>query len=165
MLGKTRISDQGGVMKNVLGNGLLMAVVLAMLVALAAPALFAQETTAGIQGTVKDPSGAIINKASVEVTSSALIGIKRAETDQGYYRFANLPPGTYTLTVTAPGFRTYKQDNLNLEVGHVPSLDVAMQVGTLAETIEVTSQAAMVDVTQSKVQTNIPDTALENLPT
>jgi hypothetical protein len=152
-------------MKRVLGNGLLMAVVLAMLFALAAPAVFAQETTAGIQGTVKDPSGAIINKASVEVASSALIGIKKAETDQGYYRFANLPPGTYTLTVTAPGFRTYKQDNLNLEVGHVPSVDITMQVGTLAETVEVSAQGALVDVTQSKVQTNIPDTALENLPT
>src|SRR5258708_29079808 len=106
------------------GNGLLMAVVLAMLVALAVPALFAQETTAGIQGTVKDPSGAILSKATVEVTSPALIGTKRSDTDQGYYRFVNLPPGSYTLTVTASGFRTYKQANINLEVGHVPSLDV-----------------------------------------
>src|SRR5258708_37621170 len=103
------------------GNGLLMAVVLAMLVPLA---LFAQETTAGITGTVKDPSGAILNKATVEVSSPALIGTKRSDTDQGYYRFVNLPPGTYTLTVTSAGFRTYKQENINLEVGHVPSLDV-----------------------------------------
>src|SRR5258708_34420488 len=145
------------------GNRLLMAVVLVMLVALAVPAMIAEATTAGIQGTVKDPSGAILNKATVEVSSPALIGTKRSDTDQGYYRFVNLPPGTYTLTVTSPGFRTYKQDNISLEVGHVPSLDVTMQVGTLAETIEVSAQAAMVDVTQSKVQTNSPDTALENL--
>src|SRR6266436_9818215 len=92
-------------------NGLLMAVVLAMLVPLA---IFAQETTAGIQGTVKDPSGAILNKATVEVTSPALIGTKKSDTDQGYYRFVNLPPGSYTLTVTAPGFRTYKHDNNSL---------------------------------------------------
>jgi Carboxypeptidase regulatory-like domain/TonB-dependent Receptor Plug Domain/TonB dependent receptor len=127
---------------------------------------FAQETTAGLQGTVKDPSGASIANANVEVTSPALIGVKRLQTDQGgYYRFANLPSGTYTITVTATGFRTSKQENISLEVGHLPSIDVTMQVGTLAETVEVTEQTPVVDVTQSKVQTNISDKALMNIPT
>jgi len=126
----------------------------------------AQETTAGLQGNVKDASGGAIAKANVEVTSPALIGIKKAQTDvAGYYRFANLPPGTYTLTVTAAGFRTYKQDNLELLVGHLPTLDVTMQVGAVTETVDVSAQAALIDPTQSKVQTNIPDTSLMNLPT
>jgi len=74
------------------------------------PGAFAQETTAGLQGTLKDTSGGVIAKATVEVTSPALIGNKKVETDQGgYFRFANLPEGTYTVTVTATGFRSYSR--------------------------------------------------------
>src|SRR5262249_51010210 len=72
-------------------------------------AAVAQETTAGLQGVMKDPSGGVIAKGTIEVSSPALIGKKKTETDlSGYYRFANLPPGTYTVVATATGFRTAK---------------------------------------------------------
>ena len=130
------------------------------------PGAFSQETTAGLQGTVKDSSGGLIAKASVEVSSPALIGTKKAQTDQGgYFRFANLPPGLYSITVAVTGFRTFKQENLSLEVGRLPTLDFTMEVGTLAETVEVSSQATLIDSTQSKVQANISSTSLMNLPT
>lgn len=136
------------------------------MVALWFTAAFAQETTAGIQGTVKDPSGAVVAGATVEVTSPALIGKKTAVTDAGgYFRFAQLPPGTYTLTVTAANFRGYRQDDINLEVGHLPTLDPVLQVGTASETVEVSGQAPLVDVTQSKVQTNISQEQIAALPT
>src|SRR6516162_3924678 len=71
--------------------------------------LFAQETTGALQGTVKDPTGAVVSEAQVVATSNILVGTKTTTTDaSGYYRFANLPPGTYALTVTAKGFRTSK---------------------------------------------------------
>ena len=71
---------------------------------------FAQETTGGIVGTVKDPSGASVPDATISVTSSTLVGTKTVQTDSaGYYRFANLPPGSYTITVTANGFTTEKR--------------------------------------------------------
>jgi hypothetical protein len=139
---------------------------LAVLLLLVVPCAFAQETTAGLQGTVKDSTGAMIPKATVEVTSPALIGVKKMETDQaGYFRFANLPPGTYGITVTASGFRTYKQENIQLLVGHLPSIEVKMEIGALAETVEISAQAAIIDPTQSKVQTNVTDQSLMNLPT
>jgi len=139
---------------------------LLLLAGLVLPCALAQETTAGLQGTVKDSSGAVVVRAGVEVSGTALIGTKKVETDQGgYFRFANLPPGTYTLTVTAPGFRTFKQENISLEVGHLPSFDITLAVGAITETVEVSAAAAVIDVTQSKVQTNIPDTALTSLPT
>src|SRR5215831_774760 len=60
----------------------------------------AQETTGGVQGTVKDPQGAVIPGATVEVTSPALIGKKTATTDSGgFYHFEQLPPGVYSITV------------------------------------------------------------------
>src|SRR4051812_11939434 len=69
-----------------------------LIATLLSPMAFAQETTAGLQGTVKDPTGALVTKARVEVTSPALVGVKKLETDAGgYFRFANLPPGVYTL--------------------------------------------------------------------
>ncbi len=83
----------------------------------------------------------------------------------GYYRFANLPPGVYTVNITAPGFRGYRQANIVLEVGHLPAVDVTMEIGAVAETVEVSAQAAAIDPTQSKVQSNIPQASLMNLPT
>jgi hypothetical protein len=83
----------------------------------------AQETTGGLQGTVKDPSGAVVPNAKVVVTTSTMVGEKSLNTDNsGYYRFANLPPGTYTITVTGAGFDTAKRE-LVLEVGHLPTVD------------------------------------------
>src|SRR5215831_13098933 len=76
----------------------------------------AQETTGGLQGTVKDPSGALVPNAKVTVTGGSLVGSKEINTDTaGYYRFANLPPGAYTITVTANGFKTVKREGLVLE--------------------------------------------------
>lgn len=146
------------------GKRLLFAVVLTALLVL--PSALAQETTGGLQGTVKDTSGALIVKATVEVASPALIGTKKTETNQGgYFRFANLPSGVYAITIAAPGFRTYKEERISLAVGRLPTLDITMQVGTIAETVEVSAQAVLVDTTQSKVQTNISESILNNVPT
>ena len=90
---------------------------------------FAQETTGGITGTVKDPSGAVVPGVKVVVTGATLVGSKEATTDHaGYYRFVNLPPGNMTITATAPGFATFKRE-LVLEVGHLPTVDITLAVG------------------------------------
>src|SRR3954453_4625474 len=117
------------------------------LIALAiAPMALAQETTAGIQGTVRDSSGGSIAAATVEVAGPALIGTRRVQTDDGgNYRLAALPPGEYTMTVTAKGFRTARQAGLELAVGRMPNLDMRLEVGAVAETIEVSGAAPLVD--------------------
>src|SRR5690349_14281945 len=85
-----------------------------------------QETTAGLQGTVKDPSGAVVPGATVAVTAKTLVGTKSVDTDSsGYYRFANLPPDDYTVSVLAKGFATAKRE-ISLEVGRLPSLDFVL---------------------------------------
>ena len=144
------------------GWTLVLGVVAAMVFVAAS---FAQETTAGLQGTIKDASGAVLNKASVEVTSSALLGTKKVETDSaGYYRFANLPPGDYQITVTMHGFKTLKQAGIHLIAGALPSIDLKMEVGGTEQTVEVSAAPPIVDVTQSKVQTNVSGEILETIP-
>src|SRR5579883_1058973 len=109
-------------------NGVRFSFLALPLLALAMmPGAMAQETTAGVQGTVKDSSGGAIAKATVEVASPALIGVKKAVTDSvGAFRFINLPPGAYTVTVTAQGFHTYKDSDVQLLVGHLPTLNVTL---------------------------------------
>ncbi|HEY6267040.1 MAG TPA: TonB-dependent receptor, partial [Candidatus Acidoferrum sp.] len=125
----------------------------------------AQETTGGLQGLVKDPSGAVVPNAKVVVTASSLVGSKETTTDgSGYYRFSNLPPGTYTLTVTAKGFKTAKRDGLNLEVGHLPSVDIALEVGAAETIVEVSAAAPVIDVTSTQNITNVTNDVIANIP-
>lgn len=125
----------------------------------------AQETTAGLQGTVKDPSGAVVAGAQVVVTANTLVGEKTTTSDSaGYYRLANLPPGTYTVTVKAQGFSTYKHEGVVLDTGHLPSLDVALQVGGTESVVEVSGEAPVIDVTTNHTMTNVTEDVIQSVP-
>jgi Carboxypeptidase regulatory-like domain len=128
-------------------------------------ALLAQETTGGFAGTVKDSTGAVVRDAHVEVTGAALEGNKSLNTDStGTYHFANLPPGVYTIMVTAKGFKVTKREGLNLEVGHLPTVDLTLEIGAAAEIVEVSGQAPVIDVTTNTNQTNLTSEALQEQP-
>lgn len=124
----------------------------------------AQETTAGLQGTVKDQSGGVVPNAKVVVTAAMLVGEKAINTDtSGYYRFANLPPGDYTVTVTADGFSSVKRE-LSLEVGHLPSVDFVLQVGKASQVVEVSSATPVIDVTTNVTTTNVTEDVVNYVP-
>lgn len=136
-----------------------------LVLALFAIGALAQETTGGLQGTVKDPSGAVVAHAQVVVTGTTLVGTKQLDTDNnGYYRFANLPPGTYSMTVAAKGFNTVKRAGLNIEVGHLPTLDITLEIGASATVVEVTGTAPVIDVTTNTNQTNLTSETLAQAP-
>jgi Carboxypeptidase regulatory-like domain len=125
---------------------------------------FAQETTGGLVGTVKDPSGAVVPHANVDVSSPVLVGTKTIQTDaSGYFRVANLPPGSYTVTITAPGFDTFKRD-LTIEVGHLPTVDVTLEVGKTSTVVEVTGAAPQIDETTNVTTTNVTEDVIDNIP-
>ena len=127
--------------------------------------VFAQETTGGLQGTVKDASGAVVANAAVELTGSSLTGKKTITTDNsGYYRFANLPPGSYTLTVKAATFSELKREGIVIEVGHLPTLDLALSVGAAGTVVEVSGEAPVIDVTTETTQTNITQDVVQDVP-
>jgi outer membrane receptor protein involved in Fe transport len=144
-------------------KGLLLAAALAALGI--GPGAWAQETTAGVQGTVKDASGGSVANATIEVSGRALIGTRKAQTDAtGNYRITALPPGVYTMTVAASGFRTSKLEGIDLSVGRLPNIDVDLQVGAVAETVEVSESTTLVDTTQSKVAVDVPQQVLQSIP-
>jgi outer membrane receptor protein involved in Fe transport len=126
----------------------------------------AQGTTASLAGTVKDSSGAVIPKAKVTVTTPTLVGTKTFISDgKGAYHFENLPPGSYTVTVEAPGFSTRKQEHVILEVGHSPTLDLSLAVGSKETVVDVDSDSGpMIDVTSVTTQTNITKDVIDYIP-
>jgi hypothetical protein len=126
---------------------------------------FAQETTGGLQGVVRDQSGAVVSHAQVVVSGASLIGKKETETDSsGYYRFANLPPGTYTLTITSTGFSTMKREGLDIQVGHLPSVDFKLEVGAGSTIVEVNAAAPVIDITTNTTLTNITEDVVQDVP-
>src|SRR5689334_16787584 len=84
--------EEGYMFRKYTGKWLLLP--LALIASWIAPLAVAQETTAGIQGTVRDATGGVVAGATVEMTSPALIGVRRVQTDDGgNFRIAALPPG------------------------------------------------------------------------
>ncbi len=137
----------------------------AILAVMACSWTFAQETTSGVQGTVKDSTGGSVANATVEVTSPSMIGTRKVQTDEGgNFRITALPPGNYTLTAGATGFRTFKLGDIDLTVGRLPTIDIKLEVGLVAETVEVSGTASLIDTTQSKVATTVQHEVLDNLP-
>lgn len=137
---------------------------LAMLL-FAVPRTWAQENTGQLEGTVTDPSGAAVPDVHLTLTGTNLVGVKEADTDaKGYYRFVNLPPGTYELKGTAKGFQSIDRADLSIGAGEVPTVNLQLQLGAAESTVEVTAAAPLVDVTTTQNITDLSNTALQNMP-
>ena len=127
-------------------------------------AAYAQATLAG---TVTDTSGAILPGVTVEVTSPALTEkVRTVVTDgSGQYRVVSLPPGSYSLTFTLPGFTALKLDGIQLAGTQTASTDVQLRVGSVEETVTVTGESPIVDVQSARRQQVIDGDVLNAIPT
>ncbi|MGH9479365.1 MAG: carboxypeptidase-like regulatory domain-containing protein, partial [Terriglobales bacterium] len=102
--------------------------------------------TVQISGVVKDASGATIPGAKVVATQTATQFIRTTQTGaHGAYALTNLPIGPYTLQVSNPGFSTYRQTGIVLEVASNPTLNVTLQVGAQTQEVSVAANTAMVE--------------------
>ncbi|HNG91254.1 MAG TPA: TonB-dependent receptor [Acidobacteriota bacterium] len=124
----------------------------------------AQEVSGSIKGVVRDQTGAVV--AGATVTAKNAQRTYEATTDaSGNYTFANLQPGTYTISATASGFTTYEVSDLSLELGRTLQVNMDLKAGGQDEIVNVTAaDAAYVDVTSSKTAVNINEMQIRVLP-
>ncbi|WP_245536464.1 TonB-dependent receptor [Terriglobus saanensis] len=136
---------------------------LAMLVACSD--VYAQFDSGAVLGNIKDPSGAIINGASVELLNVAK-GVKSTrQTDQsGSYEFDSVQPGEYVLSVAAPGFQSSKTDVFRVNVGARQRVDLGLSVGAVGETVTVSGAAAQLETDTSDRGQTIQGTEAVTLP-
>ncbi len=150
-------------MKRAFSAGCIFLVCTALF-ALTMPA-WGQEVTAGIVGTVTDPSGAPINGATVTATDKDRGTIWTAKTnDSGAYNITRVPIGTYRLQVVAQGFATANFAPFTLVLNQTARLDAQMKMGAVSETVEVTGATPLLQTQSADVSTIIDANTNVNLP-
>jgi hypothetical protein len=113
---------------------------------------FAQSDNTQISGFVKDQAGGVIANAKVMVKSDTRAFERSATTNsEGYFVITQLPPGTYTVTIEASGFKQYQENSRKLDPNLPASLDVSLQPGQLTETVTVTASVAQVQTESATV--------------
>ncbi len=139
-------------------------VALAMTLPFEGPAL-AQVTGATLSGTITDPSGAALSGAEVSIKNTSTKITRIAQTDkQGLYTAPNLLPGSYEITVTAPGFTTAARTGITLNVGVDQIIDIRMSLGQVNQTVEVNESAPIVQLGSSELTTVVESRTVRDLP-
>ena len=141
----------------------LLAAVVAFL--LAAPVTYAQTTFGSIVGNVTDPSGAAVGNTEVTLTN---LGTNEKRTDttssDGLYQFVNLPPGQYSVGVQKPGFKGVLRSPVTVQTQTTTKIDLALQVGEVSQTVEVTSQTPLLQPETSTLGQVIDQRKTNTLP-
>src|SRR5882724_4871684 len=127
--------------------------------------LWAQSPTATIDGRVLDPAKAVIQGASIHATNLDTNIQYAAQTNSaGLFTIVNLPPGSYRIEVSKPGFRTIVNPGVVLHVQDVVALNFDMPVGSISESVTVTGGAPLVNTEDASVSNVVDLQFAENLP-
>nr|MBA3640871.1 carboxypeptidase regulatory-like domain-containing protein [Acidobacteriota bacterium] len=138
-----------------------------LLLAGTAPRASAQTVTGTIFGKVVDADGLPMPGATVNISSKQLIGgtQSRVTGNDGEYRFPALPPGSYSIQVSMPGFAAYSREGIVLGAGASLGVDPRLELASVKETVTVSGGSPMVDVKNSQVRETATQDFLENVPT
>ncbi len=140
---------------------------LALALTIATPATLKAQTAGEgtVSGTVTDGTGAVVPNAKVTATNVATnIATVRTSSGAGLFTIAPLPPGTYTLTIEAKGFRTLRQQNLAVNALSVLTLNPILTVGETNETVEVTAAPPVLDTSTATLGLVMENDTYSNLP-
>ncbi|HYK87473.1 MAG TPA: carboxypeptidase-like regulatory domain-containing protein, partial [Acidobacteriota bacterium] len=113
---------------------------------------WAQSDNGSISGFVRDQSGAVIPNAPVTVRNMSGLERKTNTSDSGYFIITNVPPGTYSITVEVAGFKVYQSTNNKLDPSSTLSVEIALTVGELTQTVSVSASAAALQTESATVQ-------------
>jgi len=139
--------------------------VVTLLVVLLAIAGQAQTFRGAINGTVTDPSGAVVAGANVRATNNGTgVVLSTVSTSDGQFSFQDLPLGSYKISVTASGFQQTNVDNVTVTAGQIYTLPVRLSVGQQSTTVEVSGAAVALETTTATQTDTIPDTVVQNVP-
>jgi hypothetical protein len=128
---------------------------------------WAQSVASGtIHGTIKDETGGALPGVTATLTSPSMqVPQVVTETDaQGEYRFSDLPAGTYRLKLELSGFTSVVREDLRLTVGFVARIDATMKIGHVEETVTVSGQSPVVDVTSTSASVAFTKEVLDTVP-
>jgi hypothetical protein len=126
---------------------------------------FAQTDRGTITGTIGDPAGAVVAGAKVEAKNIATGAVYEvASTDTGNYTIAQLPAGTYEMSVTVAGFKKFVRQNLTVQVAGTIRIDVVLEVGATSESVTVTEAAPLLKTESGELSHNVTTDRLDNLP-
>jgi hypothetical protein len=119
-----------------------------------------------ITGKISDSSGAVLPGVGITITSPQLLGGERTlvSDEQGNYRAGLLPPGVYTVKYELPGFKILVREGIQVSAGFTATLNIAMEVATVAETVTVQGDSPIVDVQSASVATNFNPMAISVIP-
>src|SRR5215469_3017869 len=129
------------------------------------PAGFAQLTSTGIHGSVRDPSGASIPHASLTLKDTST-GIEKgtvAAADGGFV-FPNLVAGTYAITATAPGFDKQVLGNIIVDAGRTTDVSIQMEIGAATQTVEVAATGVQLETSSNEIGMTVNNNNIQNLP-
>ncbi|HXZ33889.1 MAG TPA: TonB-dependent receptor [Terriglobales bacterium] len=127
---------------------------------------FAQNIATGdLHVTVKDPTGKLVTNAKV-VASDAAKGLERIGNGngQGEYRILALPPGTYRVTIEAPGFAKIEAEDVIITVGQEVELPVTLSLAGTKEIVNVSSSAELVETTRTSTTDTVEQRSIDDLP-
>ncbi len=134
--------------------------------ALAVPRTSAQVNTATVFGTVTDPSGAAIPKATLKLVNTATGVMWQVTSDaSGEFAFTFIPPGTYDLSVSAPGFKEYRQTGIELTAGRELRLRLTLQLGEVTETVTVAAEVPLINTVSAEHEYTLGLQSIMELPT
>src|SRR5580704_5211950 len=127
--------------------------------------LLSQSSTGRILGDVRDPSGALIVGATVEITDVQRGVTRTLQTDSaGEYAAPNLDPGIYRVAVTKPGFKRFERTNIQLEVASDARIDVVLQPGDATQTVIVNEEVPLLNTTSSTLGGTLSNEEITDLP-
>src|ERR1700680_196407 len=128
-------------------------------------AVFGQNDRGTITGTVADPAGAVVASASIEAKNvDTGIVYPAATSGTGNYTLAQLPTGTYEVTVTVTGFKKFVRQNIVVPVAQTVRVDAALEVGSTNESVTVTEVAPLLKTESGELSYNVTADTLDKLP-
>ena len=151
-------------LKNIRGVAFFAACLLIPFLALT-PRASGQVDTATVVGTVADMTGGVIPGAVVKIQNTGTQASRNANAGtDGAYTFSELQPGTYTISITATGFKAFVESDIKLAAGDRTRVDAKLQLGATTETVEVTGQASALQTDSTSVGSSLEGKSIQDLP-